>query len=89
MPTNRGSSRHTPADNIIREHRRAVLACDLPEHGLKAGDVGVVVDVHAGGAGYTLEFMTLDGETIDVVTLRAQQVRPVRRRELPSARALT
>jgi hypothetical protein len=54
---------------MIRELDSVVLARDLPEHGLKRGDVGTVVLVHA-GAGYDVEFMTLDGETLAVVSLR-------------------
>ena len=35
--------------------------------------------VHEGGKGYEVEFTTLDGETIAVVTLNAKQVRQVNR----------
>lgn len=72
----------------IPEHTRAVLTTDLPGHGFKAGDVGVVVDVHQHGAGYEIEFMTLSGETIDVVTVTAQQVRPVTKNDMPTTRRL-
>jgi hypothetical protein len=70
---------------MIRELDSVVLACDLPEHGLKRGDVGAVVLVHA-GAGYEVEFMTLDGETLAVVSLRDEQLRPIGRREIAHAR---
>jgi hypothetical protein len=70
---------------MIRELDSVVLACDLPEHGLKRGDVGTVVLVHA-GAGYEVEFMTLDGETLAVVSLRDKQLRPIGRREIAHAR---
>jgi hypothetical protein len=70
---------------MIRELDSVVLACDLPEHGLKRGDVGTVVLVHA-GAGYEVEFMTLDGETLAVVSLRDEQLRPNGRREIAHAR---
>jgi hypothetical protein len=70
---------------MIRELDSVVLACGLPEHGLKRGDVGTVVLVHA-GAGYEVEFMTLDGETLAVVSLRDEQLRPIGRREIAHAR---
>jgi len=70
---------------MIRELDSVVLACDLPEHGLRRGDVGTVVLVHA-GAGYEVEFMTLDGETLAVVSLRDEQLRPIGRREIAHAR---
>jgi hypothetical protein len=73
---------------MIRELDSVVLASDLGEHGLKAGDVGTVVLVHRDAAGYEVEFVTLDGETITVATLLPSQVRAVGRREIPHARAL-
>ncbi len=73
---------------MISEHERVVLLTDLPEVGLERGDVGVVVHVHGDGGGYMVEFMTLDGETIDVVTLDASQVRPIEEREIAHARKL-
>jgi hypothetical protein len=66
----------------------AILECDLPEHGLTRGDNGTVVLVHDHGAGYELEFTTLDGETVAVVTLTSQQVRAVGDGEIAHARAL-
>ena len=63
-----------------------VLTCDLPDNGLAAGDIGTVVLVHDEGKGYEVEFMTLDGETIAVATLRAEQVRPVQHDEIAHAR---
>lgn len=66
----------------------AVLTCDLPDHGLAAGDIGTVVLVHDEGKGYEVEFMTLDGETIAVASLRAEQVRPVQHDEIAHARSI-
>jgi uncharacterized protein DUF4926 len=73
---------------MIKEHDFVVLTEDLPKEGLKAGDVGTVVHIHENGAGYELEFMTLAGETIAIVTLLASQVRPAAKREIPHAREL-
>ena len=64
---------------MIKELDDVILACDLPEHGLSAGDIGAVVLVHRHAAGYEVEFTSLDGETIAVVTLMPHQVRPVDR----------
>jgi hypothetical protein len=72
----------------LNELDSAVLTADLPEHGLRAGDVGTVVLVHGAGDGYEVEFMTLTGETIDVVTVRAAQVRPVAERDIVHARRM-
>jgi len=73
---------------MIRELDDVVLRTDLPEQGLTGGDVGTVVLVHRGGAGYEVEFTALDGETIAVVTLRADQLRSVGYREISHVRDL-
>jgi hypothetical protein len=72
---------------MIKELDTVVLTNDLPEHGLLRGDLGTVVLLHGGG-GYEVEFMTLDGETIGVASLRPDQVRPVGRREIAQARSV-
>jgi hypothetical protein len=71
---------------MIREHDLVVLLQDLPEHLLRAGDVGVVVHVYAERAAFEVEFLTLAGETAAIETLRAEQVREVRPDEMPQAR---
>lgn len=70
----------------IREHQQIVLAKPLPELGLEAGDVGVVVHVHRGGEAFEVEFLTLEGETAAIVTLAAGHVRRVRKDEVAQAR---
>ena len=74
---------------MIDELDEVVLTCDLPDHGLTAGDIGTVVLMHDEGKGYEVEFMTLDGETIAVATLRAEQVRAVQHDEIAHARLIT
>ena len=54
--------------------------------GLKAGDIGTVVHIHGGGAAYEVEFMTLAGETVSVVTLLHSQIRPIAPREIAHVR---
>lgn len=73
---------------MIKEHERAILTDNLPEYGLQAGDIGVVVMVHNGGEGYEVEFFTVDGKTLDVVTVEAGQVRPVSSTDILHARPL-
>jgi hypothetical protein len=73
---------------MIKELDTIVLTADLLEYGLSTGDLGTVVLVHKHG-GYEVEFMTLDGETIAVVSLFPAQVRPVGRREIAHARLVT
>ena len=61
---------------MINELDLAALTEDLPEHGLKAGDVGTVVHVHEAGVAYIVEFMSTEGKTVAVTTVGQEQVRP-------------
>ena len=70
---------------MIRELDSVVLRVDLPEHGLREGDIGTVVLLH-GADGCEVEFAALDGETLAVVSVAADQIRPVRHREIAHAR---
>jgi hypothetical protein len=72
---------------MMKELETVILTEDLPEHGLRRGDLGTVVLVH-GTQGYEVEFMTLDGETVAVTSLFPHQVRPVARREIAQARPI-
>ena len=73
---------------MIREHERVVLTTPVPSENLEPGDVGTVVGIYAGGEACEVEFLTLDGQTAAVVTLKASEVRPVNRREITHARLL-
>lgn len=73
---------------MIEELASVVLTVDMPGSGLQAGDIGTVVMVHQERAGYTVEFMTLRGDTVAVVTVPAEQVRPIRTNEVAHVREL-
>ncbi len=73
---------------MINELDRIVLHSDLPEHSLQKGDIGTVVLVHGAGKGYEVEFVSLDGEAVAVVSLLEREVRPIGRREIAHARPL-
>ena len=74
---------------MIDELDFVVLKRDLPHARLAAGDVGTVVLVHRQGEGYEVEFTTLSGDTVAVMTLDASDVRPVEAREIVHARAVS
>jgi hypothetical protein len=71
---------------MIKELDPVILTEGLPDARLQAGDVGWVVLVHRDGAGFEVEFVTLAGETVAVVTVPAQAVRPVAPNEIAHAR---
>ena len=74
---------------MIKEYERVALTVDLPQYQLKAGDVGVVVMIHGNHPGYELEIFSADGHTLDVITVEANQVRPVSRRDVLHVRELS
>lgn len=73
---------------MIKELDRVILNRDIPENHLKKGDIGIVVLIHNKSAGYEVEFSTLDGNTITVVTLNSEDVREIRKHEIAHARVI-
>jgi hypothetical protein len=73
---------------MIKELDTVVLKRDLSEHGLERGDVGTVVHRYGTGEVLEVEFVTGEGETVGVLTLDAEDVRPMRRKEVLHARDL-
>ncbi len=73
-------------------YERVSLKSDIPEHGLRAGDIGCLIDYvphPAGGEqGCVLEFFNAVGESIAVVTVPGSSVEPLRADEILSVRPL-
>ena len=71
---------------------RVALRTDLPQDGLRIGDVATVVEHHPGRpgqeAGYTLEVFNAIGETLAVVTVRESEIAPLNANELLHVRPL-
>lgn len=65
---------------MIQELDRVILTRDIPEHSLEEGDIGTLVLVHQGGKGYEVEFVTLDVETVAIVSLHSIQIHPIGRK---------
>ena len=66
----------------IVEHEYVVLTRDLEKHGLKCGDVGVIVHIYQDGKAYEVEF------SHEVLTLEATDIRPKEEREMLHVREL-
>lgn len=70
--------------------QRVVLTKDIPDEGLRAGDIGVVVEKYTRRGdipdGYELEFFTATGETIAVVSVPATSVRQATSHDVLAAR---
>ena len=76
----------------LKLFQRVVLTRDLPDQGLRAGDVGVIVEYYASreGApeGYELEFFTGAGQSFAVVSVPAAAVREAGAHEVLSVREM-
>jgi len=59
------------------------LTMDIPEHNLTCGEIGAVVECYPDQA-YEVEFVAQDGYTYALVTLRADQLLPLRQKRTPS-----
>lgn len=62
----------------IELFRDVILTVDLPRHGLRAGDIGTVVDRHlvpSKEEGFSVEFFDMTGQSVAVATVPAHQVR--------------
>ena len=73
--------------------QRAILTVDLSEKGLRAGDVGTVVERHEVPGvieiGYSIEFFDMTGRTVALVTVPASSLREPTPRDVPSVRVVT
>jgi len=73
-------------------YTRIALSADLPEHGLRRGDVATLVEHHSGRPGqedgYSLEVFNAVGDTIAVVTVCESLVEPLTANELLSVRPM-
>jgi hypothetical protein len=62
-----------------------VLNRDLPQHGLRRGDLGAIVEVYEPD-GLEVEFVTASGRTVALVTIASADVRSVADDDLVSVR---
>ena len=69
----------------FQELDTVVLVRDVPEAGLRAGDLGAVVQVYGADA-VEVEFATAAGQTQAVLTLAAADIRPVQDNDLLAVR---
>jgi len=73
-------------------YQRVALRRDLDQHGLKAGDIAMLVDTvphpRGGEDGYVLEVFNAVGDSIAVVTVRQSDVEPLRAGEVLAVREL-
>ncbi|MCY4527171.1 MAG: DUF4926 domain-containing protein [Anaerolineaceae bacterium] len=61
---------------MIAQYEACILTEDLPQHRLRAGARGVVVEITSSGRTCIVEFFAPDGETIAVTFVEPGQLRP-------------
>ena len=71
-----------------RELDTVVLTHDLPQSGLRAGDLGAIVHLHSPEA-FEVEFVTASGRTQALLTLTPADLRPVSDNDLLAVRPAT
>ena len=64
------------------------LTRDVPEYGLKPGDIGVIAFVWRPGEAYEVDFVTLTGRLIAGLALQAAYIRPLEDNEIANARTI-
>lgn len=70
---------------VFKELDTVVLLRDLPEVGLRKGDLGAVVQLY-GAEAVEVEFVTASGRTQALLTVPVSEVRPVRDNDLLAVR---
>jgi len=76
----------------LKLYTDAALACDVPEHRLKRGDIVKLVDHHVapdGTEGYSIEVFNAVGDTIAVTAVPLAALEPLREDEILCARSVT
>jgi hypothetical protein len=70
-----------------------ILTRDVPERGLRAADIGTIVERHVAPGvpeeGYSVEFFDMTGNTVAVVTLPARAFRLPTPADRPAVRVLS
>ncbi len=73
---------------MFNELDTVVLTRDIEKYGLKRGDMGTIV--YLDGKGTTeVEFITAEGKTMAVLTLKDTDIRPIEKGEMLHARQVT
>ena len=76
---------------MFEEYKQVVLSADVrgdKGQQLRSGDVGVVIQIHAGEEAYAVEFMAPYGDTAAIATVLPSQACRVTNAELTHARTI-
>lgn len=72
----------------MRELDTVVVNKDIPVYGIERGDIGVIVHTYEDKSAVEVEFVSGEGTTLGVITLRNEDVRLMKRDEILHVREL-
>lgn len=72
----------------MKELDTIVLTHDIEEYNLKEGDMGAIVHVYSDGKAFEVEFVTANGKTIALLTLKPSDIRKTEKNEILHAREI-
>lgn len=72
----------------MNELDTVVLTHDITDKGLKEGDMGAIVQVYEGVKAFEVEFVTAEGKTVALITLKPSDIRKVAKNEILHAREI-
>jgi ATP-dependent exoDNAse (exonuclease V) alpha subunit len=73
---------------MFQELDTVVLLKNFQAFELVAGDTGTIVHAYKDGKAFEVEFVTADGTTVAVLTLEADNIRPMHKKEILHVREL-
>lgn len=73
---------------MFKEHERIILTQDIPQEGLKTGDVGTIVHIYPQGVAFEVEFVSLTGDTAAMATVPVAHLRAVTSQDMTHARLM-
>jgi hypothetical protein len=74
---------------MIKELDLVTLTKDIETHNLQRGDVGTVVHSYESGSVFEVEFVTAQGKTLAVLTLKSEEISPLFGSQILHVRELT
>ena len=66
----------------FKELETVILTRDIKKYGLRAGDMGAVVNIYNDGKAAEVEFVTATGKTAALVTLTSDDVRYIKQNDI-------
>ena len=74
---------------VLKEFEIVELTHDIPEHKLKKGESGTIVEIYKGGKAYEVEFVNEGGKTLALLTLTSDEISSVRENDVLHARGFS